>query len=688
VLLLVHGISTRAIGESGTPSRTSGSGSPLSEDTSLLSTGNERTSPLRSAAPSPGKRIALTFDDGPDPRWTPRIAATLRRLGVPATFFVMGSQVARHPDIAQRLHRDGFELGNHTFTHTAISAGGAWRRSLELGLTERAVAGAVGVRPRLVRPPYSSSPDAVTSGQVGPLASVAERGYLIALSDLDTKDWQKPPAEAIVRRAVPSSGEGGMVLMHDGGGGDRSATLAALPRLVSRLRAKGFGLVRASELASLPRAAAEVPASPWESFQGSLLIGSLAISRAVVGGLGAMLAVIAALAIARTFVLFALARQHRRLQRRVPFDSTFHPPMSVIVPAFNESVGIERAVRSLAASDYPDFEVVVVDDGSTDGTGEIVEALELPQVRLVHQANAGKAAALNRGMSETRHEIIAMVDGDTVFEPDTLCHLVRPFADSGVGAVSGNTKVGNRRGLLGRWQHIEYVMGFNLDRRLYDVLRCMPTVPGAVGGFRRRALADIGGVSEATLAEDTDITLGVGRAGWRVVYAGDARGWTEAPSNLSGLWRQRYRWSYGTMQAVWKHRAAIWRPGEERIGRRAIPYLVLFQIALPMLAPIVDVFALYGLLFLDPLPVVAYWVGFNALQLLLGVYAFRLDGEPARPLWAVPLQQFVYRQLMYLVVIESVITALMGKRLAWQNVERSGDVEVTLPVRQQQGTRV
>ena len=599
----------------------------------------------------------------------------------------MGSQVARHPGIAQSLHREGFELGNHTFTHTEISAGAAWRRSLELTLTERAVAGAVGVRPRLVRPPYSSSPDAVTSGQVGTFASVARRGYLIALSDLDTKDWQEPPVDAILRRASPRGGEGGTVLLHDGGGGDRSATLAALPRLVSRLQAKGFRFVRASELASLPQAAAEVPASPWESFQGSLLIGSLAVSRAVVGAVGVVLALIAVLAIARTFVLLALARQHRRLLRRLPSDPSFQPPVSVIVPAFNESVGIERAVRSLDACDYPDFEVVVVDDGSTDGTGEIVEGLELPQVRVVRQTNAGKAAALNRGMSETRHEIIAMVDADTVFERDTLRQLVRPFADSGVGAVSGNTKVGNRRGLLGRWQHIEYVMGFNLDRRLYDVLRCMPTVPGAVGAFRRRALTDIGGVSEATLAEDTDITLGVGRAGWRVVYAGEARGWTEAPSNLSGLWRQRYRWSYGTMQAVWKHRAAIWRPGEERIGRRAIPYLVLFQLALPMLAPLVDVFALYGLLFLDPLPVVAYWVGFNALQLFLGFYAFRLDGEPARPLWAVPLQQFVYRQLMYLVVIESVITALMGKRLAWQNVERSGDVVVASPVRGRPATR-
>jgi cellulose synthase/poly-beta-1,6-N-acetylglucosamine synthase-like glycosyltransferase len=245
-----------------------------------------------------------------------------------------------------------------------------------------------------------------------------------------------------------------------------------------------------------------------------------------------------------------------------------------------------------------------------------------------------------------------------------------------VGAVAGNTKVGNRRGLLGRWQHIEYVMGFNLDRRLYDVLRCMPTVPGAIGAFRRAALADIGGVSGATLAEDTDITIAIGRAGWRVAYAEDARAWTEAPSSLSALWRQRYRWSFGTMQAVWKHKVAVTRPDERRIGWIGLPYLVLFQILLPLMAPLIDVFALYGIAFLDPLPVIGYWLAFNALNLGLGWYAFRLDGESPRPLWTMPLQQFVYRQLMYLVVIESVISALVGTRLAWQNVERTGEVEV------------
>ncbi|MEA2474333.1 MAG: hypothetical protein QOE06_2248 [Thermoleophilaceae bacterium] len=671
VLLGVQGIAAHTTRSSATPVAGT-AGAPLAGSGPILSLQNGR---LVSRGSAPARRIALTFDDGPDPRWTPRVAAELTRLGVPATFFVVGSRVVRYPGLVRDLHEHGFELGNHTFSHTDVAALPGWELSLQLGLTENAVAGATGVRPRLFRPPYSAVPAAVTTKQLAGLRAVARRGYAVVLSDFDTRDWSRPGVASIVSAGIPPSGAGGLVLMHDGGG-DRSQTVAALRRLVPELRRRGFRFVTASDLAGIGRADAEPATSTWERARGRLLLATLGVAHAVTAAFTFTLVPIAVLALVRMIALFVFARRHAREVRSAGHMEEFLPAVSVVVPAFNEAAGIERAARSLDASDHPDFEVIVVDDGSDDGTGDLVEALGLAHVRVLRQANAGKPAALNRGVEAARNDVIVTVDGDTVFEPETLRALVQPFREPDVGAVAGNTKVGNRRGLLGRWQHIEYVMGFNLDRRLYDLLRCMPTVPGAIGAFRREALVDIGGVSDATLAEDTDITIGIGRAGWRVAYAEDARAWTEAPASLAALWRQRYRWSYGTMQAIWKHRAAVVRPREWRIGRVAIPYLLLFQILLPLLAPLIDLFAIYGIVFLDPLPVIGYWLGFNALNLLLGWYAFRLDHESPRPLWAMPLQQFVYRQLMYLVAIESVISALLGNRIRWQPMERTGELEV------------
>jgi cellulose synthase/poly-beta-1,6-N-acetylglucosamine synthase-like glycosyltransferase len=386
-----------------------------------------------------------------------------------------------------------------------------------------------------------------------------------------------------------------------------------------------------------------------------------------------LLPLLGVLTVARSALLAFHAARHRRQHGDRPLDPAFRPSVSIIVPAYDEAVGIAAAVTSLAASRYRDVEVIVVDDGSTDGTADVVRSLGLAGVRVVEQANQGKPAALNTGIAAARGDIVVMVDGDTVFEPDTVAHLVQPFADPTVGAVAGNTKVANRGRVLGRWQHIEYVMGFNLDRRMYEQLHCMPTVPGAIGAFRRSVLHGVGGIAVDTLAEDTDLTMAVGRAGWHVVYEQRATAWTEAPATLPQLWKQRYRWSYGTMQAMWKHRGALRPSARSPLGRRALPYMFLFQVALPMLAPAIDVFALYGLLFLDTGPVVAAWVAFTLLQMALGWYAFRLDGEPAGPLLTLPLQQVVYRQLLYLVTIHSAVTAVLGAPLRWHKLHRTGD---------------
>ena len=350
------------------------------------------------------------------------------------------------------------------------------------------------------------------------------------------------------------------------------------------------------------------------------------------------------------------------------------PDVSVVIPAYNEAAGIAATVRSMAASTYRGrLEIIVVDDGSSDDTAAIARNLGMPFVRVITQANSGKPGALNRGVAEARSEILILVDGDTIFEPATIGRLIAPMMAADVGAVSGNTKVGNRRGILGGWQHLEYVMGFNLDRRLFDLLGTIPTVPGAIGAFRRAALAAVGGVSADTLAEDTDLTMALCRSPWRVVYAPDAIAWTEAPATLRQLWRQRYRWSYGTMQAMWKHRRAVIEGGRSgRFGRYCLTYLAFFHVLLPLIAPVVDVFSLYGLIFLNPLHVALFWVSFVLLQALAGGYALRLDGERLRSLWVLPLQQIVYRQLIYLVTIQSVISAMLGTRERWRVISRAG----------------
>lgn len=672
-VIAFQGIATHTVGVSAETLNASSTGAPLQNSRPLLTADGSH---LKSEEPPAGRRIALTFDDGPDPRWTPQVAAILRAEHAPAAFFVIGSQAARHPDLVRMLTQDGNEIGNHTFTHFDLSQGPLWRARLQLDLTEAVLVGITGHYARLLRPPYSATPDAVTLPGERRLASLAGNRYVITLADYDSEDWRRKGVSSIIRRATPPAQTGGIIMFHDGGG-DRSQTVAALRQLIPQLRSRGFQFVSLAQLNGVAEDVLSPRAPAGGHRRGEIFAAGVRLAFAFVSLLALAVFLVGVLVVARFVLLLALASHHVRTTRSRSTNEHL-PTVSVIVPAFNEEVGIARAVRSLAASGYPELDIVVVDDGSTDSTAATVEALQLEGVRLIRQDNAGKAAALNTGIRFSAGEIVVMVDGDTVFEQDTVRRLVQPLADLRVGAVAGNTKVGNRGGLLGRWQHIEYVSGFNLDRRMYEVLQCTPTVPGAIGAFRRNVLAEVGGMSGDTLAEDTDLTLAIGRSGHRVVYAEDAKAWTEAPSTLSGLWRQRYRWSYGTMQSVWKHRAAVLSrdPCETRIGRRALPYLAFFQFLLPIMAPLIDLLALYGLIFTSPWPVIGAWLAFNAVQVALAAYAFRLDHEPLRPLWALPLQQFVYRQMMYLVVIEATISALVGVRAQWQTIKRTGDVEV------------
>ena len=638
---------------------------------------------VRTVGPA-DQTLALTFDDGPDPVWTPQILDVLRKHHVHATFFVVGSAAIDHPDLVRSILADGHEIGVHTLTHADLGSAPAWRQQLEVQGAQQAIAGITGRAATLLRPPYSSENDAVTDGTWSAMRTAADQGYLTVLTTKDSEDWQRPGVATIERNLAPSGPQGQVLLMHDGGGA-RDQTVAALDSALTKFTDQGFRVTTVGDAVGITSMR---DASVGERISGTALVWGIRLSDFVITAISWALIAAGAVTVIRAVLVVGSAARHRRAARRsraagrsrrrvdVPVRHEITEPVSVIVPAYNEAAGIQAAVRSIVASTHP-VEIIVVDDGSTDGTAEIVEALGLPGVTLIRKENGGKPSALNAGLTAACHDLVVMVDGDTVFEPETVHALIQPFANPQVGAISGNTKVANRGGILGAWQHIEYVVGFNLDRRLFDVAECMPTVPGAIGAFRRDALLRVGGVSDDTLAEDTDLTMSLCRDGWRVVYQDDARAWTEAPESLEALWKQRYRWCYGTLQAMWKHRGAVVQGGAAgKLGRRGLGYLLVLQVLLPLFAPVVDVFAIYGLIFLDPVRIGMLWLVFLVVQFLMAAYAFRLDNERLLPLWTLPLQQFVYRQLMYLVVIQSVVTALTGVHLRWHRMERYGSLRV------------
>ncbi|WP_030868523.1 polysaccharide deacetylase family protein [Streptomyces sp. NRRL S-37] len=622
----------------------------------------------------PDHHLVLTFDDGPDPTWTPKVLDVLKKHDAHAVFFVTGTMASRYPDLVQRMVDEGHEVGLHTFNHPDLALQSTKRIDWELSQNQLAITGAAGIRTSLFRPPYSSFADAMDNESWPVTEYIGSRGYLTVVNNTDSEDWKRPGVDEIIRRATPHHGKGAIVLMHDSGG-DRSQTVAALDEFLPGLKDKGYEFDNLTEALDAP--SAHSPVTGAELWKGKAWIFLVQASEHITDVLVVGLAIIGTLVIARFVLMLLLSGIHARRVRRKNFrwGPPVNEPVTVLVPAYNEAKCIENTVNSLMASEHP-IEVLVIDDGSTDGTARIVEAMGLPNVRVIRQLNAGKPAALNRGLANARYDIVVMMDGDTVFEPSTVRELVQPFGDPRVGAVAGNAKVGNKDTLIGAWQHIEYVMGFNLDRRMYDILRCMPTIPGAVGAFRRSALEPIGGMSDDTLAEDTDVTMALHRAGWRVVYAENARAWTEAPESVSQLWSQRYRWSYGTMQAIWKHRRAVIDKGPSgRFGRVGLPFVSLFMIVAPLLAPLIDVFLLYGVVFGPTQKTITAWLGVLAIQAVCAAFAFRLDRERMTHLISLPLQQILYRQLMYVVLLQSWITALTGGRLRWQKLRRTGVVE-------------
>jgi len=393
----------------------------------------------------------------------------------------------------------------------------------------------------------------------------------------------------------------------------------------------------------------------------------------------------------RLIFISILAIIQRPYFQEVPckgFIPWYNPEVSVIIPAFNEENVIAKSVTALLRSTYRNFDIIVVDDGSRDGTYKVLENnfYHNAKVGIFTQANGGKASALNLGISKTDAEIIVALDADTLFLPDTLEKLVRNFADKKVAAVAGNAKVGNRCNLLTRTQALEYITSQNLDRRAFDVMNCIPVVPGSVGAWRRAAVLEVGGFSSATLAEDSDLTLTLIKKGYRVIYESEALAYTEAPDTVAPFLRQRFRWMYGTFQVIWKHRGAYLKKKYGALGLFGLPNMLIFQILFPLFSLIMDIALIFSFVWIgwrysnqqvdismtnDVKNILFYYFLFLIIDFIASVVPFLLERkEKWSLLLLVPLQRFFYRQLLYVAAIRAVLTALKGRLVGWGKLVR------------------
>jgi len=628
----------------------------------------------RQGDPGPHK-VALTFDDGPDPTWTPKILKILKEKQAPAAFFVLGTQAQHYPDLLERIARDGHEIGNHTYSHQNLTESGDQQIELELNATTRLIEAVTGRSTAYFRPPYNSDGTPTQPGEMRALRVARDLGYLTVTQSIDPDDWERPGADALVARVKRQRPDGSVILLHDGGG-DRSQTVAALPAIIDYLRGRGDLIVPLSEIINLPRDTVMPPLHEEnQPLSARYVYGGFTFLRYLETTAWTLLVVVTLLALLRVlfYSLSALRHQRRERSEHLPEPDSF-PPVSVLLAAYNEERVIASTISHLLHSDYPSaLEIIVVDDGSKDRTAAVVQeiAASEPRVRLISQPNSGKAHALAKAISEAGHETLVMIDADTMVALDGLRKLVAPLEDPSVGAVSGYIRVGNTKRWLGRFQDLEYVGAFEIDRRAQDLLGCIIVAPGALSAFRKAALDEVGPITNDTLAEDTDLTLQLHRHGWRVLFAPKAFADTEAPESVKALLSQRFRWAFGTLQCLWKHGEVIFAPGYGWLGWFALPSIWIFQIAVVAVTPILDVMVLWSLWLGRGVAIWPYLLASILLDVALAVVALALAGRKLRAAWLSIPMRLLYRPLLGYVVWKCLLKAMGGSWVRWSKLERT-----------------
>lgn len=626
---------------------------------------------------TPGeKQLMLTFDDGPTAEYTTEILDVLSREKVPATFFSVGENVVRNPELFRRIIREGHVAANHTMTHADFYQHDELRNREELIATDRIMRSTAGYATRLFRIP-EGDPD----NKPLTLLQAQQLGYLQVDMNVDTLDWSYEPGEEIPTPQL--DGSGAIVLMHDGGG-DRTATVDMLEDLIAQAKDKGYTFSTVAPL--IPADMQEM--LPLKTVQAGLADHATltASTMFIVTPVTLMTWLfwfgIAALTIMSVLYVLLAIIGHRRQQKTqwAPLDADTCPLVSIVLPVFNEQPVILRTLEALKASDYPSLEVIAVDDGSTDDTLAIMRgfARDWPQLRVLTQPNGGKSAASNLGILSARGEIIVTLDGDTLLEPQTVRMLARHFTDTPegrkVGAVAGHVKVGNRKNLLTAWQSLEYISGICVTRMAEGLVGAISIVPGACAAWRAEAIREAGGYSHDTLAEDADLTLTIQRLGYRLVQENRAVAWTEAPMTVKGLAKQRLRWTYGNIQALYKHRSMILRPKFGVLGMVALPYSLLATVIPLLFLPMTVVAAGLSISAGNWESIAAFAAFVAGTHFVISFVALVMVKESFWHLAIVPIYRVIYEPLRAYLLYASLLQALRGRAVGWYKPERTNSV--------------
>ncbi len=637
----------------------------------------------------PGHKIILTFDDGPDPEYTPKILDILEREKVPATFFVIGLNAESNIPILNRIYEDGFEIGNHTFTHHNIATMSPERADLELKSTRVLIECITGHSTILFRAPYNADSEPQSFEEIEPIARSKKDNYITVGESIDPNDWDiNINADSIVTRVIriADSTNASIILLHDAGGKTRQPTVDALPRIIDYFKKRGCKFTTVADL--MGKTKDDVMPVVKRSWINSM---NFFFAEATYWGghiLFALFIIGIILSIGRMFMMGLLASIQMRREKNIPNSLLAKVPafpvVSVIIPAFNEEMNAERTIHSLLQQDYPGLKIVFIDDGSTDDTFKKVQETfaSTPNVYVCTKPNGGKASALNYGINLADSEYVVCIDADTQLKSDAITRLMEKFTHETVGAVAGNVKVGNEVNMLTRWQSIEYITSQNFDRRAFDLLDCIIVVPGAIGAFRKEAVIKAGGFTSDTLAEDCDLTMRLHRNGYKVRNCTTAISYTEAPETVRQFLKQRFRWSFGVIQSFWKHRDAVFNPRYKSFGMIALPNILIFQMIVPFLAPLADLILVLSLLAVgfgiipSSLPhIIFYYMIFTLVDVAGAALAFAFEKEDYKKLfWMIP-QRLVYRQLMYYILLKSFNRALKGELQGWGVLKRTGNVK-------------